>query len=105
LRSDYGVQAILSDPKGRRERVEGYWKEAVQELKKAGVIGFYAEGKALAGESWREEWLDQPLTIRPTGETLENALAIHKSAETAKRRGRTRKAPQKAPANPNEADG
>ncbi len=104
LRSDYGVHAILSDPT-HAPRARGYWDGAVKELKKAGVIGYYAEGKARAGESWREVWLDQPLTIRPTGETLENALAIHKSAETAKRRGKARKTPQKAPANPNEGDG
>jgi hypothetical protein len=95
VRSDYDVHAILNDPKNRRERVETYWKEATKELKKRGVIGYYAELKGRAGDNWREEWLDQPLDIRPVGETLENALTIHDTAAKLKQRSKPRATPKK----------
>ncbi len=97
VRSDYDVNVILDDPKNRSERVKSYWKEAVKELKKVGVIGHYAELKGKPGDNWREEWLDQPLDIRPVGETLENALIIHDTAAKAKRRTAPRAKPKQAP--------
>lgn len=97
VRSAYDVNSILSDPKNRGERVRTYWNEAVKELKKAGVVGHYAERKTKPGEDWRAEWLDQLLDIRPIGETLENALTIHDTATKAKRRNVPRTKPKQAP--------
>lgn len=92
FRSDYDVNAILDDPKGRKERAQDYWKAAIKELKTRGVIGHYAELAIKPGSDWRSEWLDQPLDIRPAGEMLADALEIHKTAQEAKKRGTRKRA-------------
>lgn len=96
VRSDYDVHTILNDLKSGH-RARDYWKEAVKELKKRSIIGHYAELKAKPGENWRDQWLDQPLEIRPVGETLENTLTIHDTAAKAKRRSKPRAAPNATP--------
>jgi hypothetical protein len=96
VRSAYDVSTILSDPT-HAKRALAYWRSAVKELKEAGIVGHYAELKATRGEDWRAEWLDQPLDIRPIGETLENALTIHDTAAAAKRRNVPRAKAKQAP--------
>lgn len=100
LRSDHDVNEILSDPKGRKERAQSYWKEAITKLKKAGVIGHYAQGVEPAHEDWRERWLDQPLDIRPKS-AMPQALEIKASADKARRRTPRKKPPKLEEANDN----
>jgi hypothetical protein len=95
IRSDYDVNEILDDPKSGH-RARDYWKAAIKELKTRGVIGYYAELPSKPASDWREEWLDQPLDIRPAGEMLTDALTIHKDAQTAKKRGTRKRALPKA---------
>ncbi|RYG64586.1 hypothetical protein EON80_18955 [bacterium] len=90
VKSDHDVHSILNDQKGRRDRISSYWKDAIKHLTQAGIIGYYRELKASRSSDWREEWLDQPIEIRPKGEVLENALKINSAATTARRRGRAR---------------
>lgn len=87
VRSDYDVNAVLSDSKNGH-RARDYWVEAVKELQKRKIIGHYSELKSPPNNDWREEWLDQPLDIRPMAETLENALIIHDAAVEAKKRSK-----------------
>jgi hypothetical protein len=48
------------------------------------VIGYYKElGELdLSGRDWRDNWLDQPLIIRPGAEGTVDALTISKSKKT-----------------------
>ena len=94
MRSDYDVNAILEDPKGRKERIKTYWTGAVKELKARGVISHYAEleGKSKPGSDWRKDWLDQPLDIRPAGDMAMDALEIYKAAQLAKKRSKRTRA-------------
>ncbi len=82
---------ILGDPKGRRARAEEYWRTAITELKTLGLIGDYQELKTLkqmGTTDMNAAWLDQPLSIRPSGEILKDALEIHNDALEARKRGR-----------------
>ena len=93
LRSDHDVNELLQDPKGRKERVSGYWKTAIQELKNAGIIGHYSEANEPPHDDWRERWLDQPLDIRPKT-AMPQALEINASAAKARARTTRKKAPK-----------
>jgi len=96
FRSDYDVNAILDDPKSGH-RARDYWKAAIKELRTRGIIGHYAELAIEPGADWREEWLNQRLDIRPSGEMLADALKLHKEAQEAKKRGTRKRALSKAP--------
>ena len=92
IRSDFDVNAILNDPKGRKERVVGYWGAAIKELKARGVIGHYAELEGKPASDWRQDWLNQPLDIRPAGTMMADALEIHRAAQKARARGQRKPA-------------
>jgi hypothetical protein len=98
-RSDVDPQEILngSDP----SRAKEYWDAAIKLLQENGVIGYYKEVKALKEErqGWQDEWLDQPLDIRPTGDNRKDAMKINKSATAARKRGRHKSATKQPPAN------
>lgn len=93
LRSDHDVSKLLEDPKGRGGRVQDYWREAISKLKKAGVIGHYSQGVETAHGDWREQWLDQPLDIRPKS-AMPQALEINASATKARARTPRKKVPK-----------
>lgn len=86
-RSDVDVMKVLNDK--NPTRAKEYWNTAIQYLKAAGVIGYYKELTLLKAsrQEWAEEWLDQPLDIRPSGERLQDSITIKKSADTARKRG------------------
>lgn len=94
-RSDVDPEEILKGV--NPERAKEYWDAAIEILKKEDVIGIYQEIKPLTvtGYGWQDAWLDQPLDIRPTGDTRKDAITIHKAATEAKKR--TRKKPPKTP--------
>ncbi len=78
------------------ERAKEYWDAAIAILKKE-IIGIYKEVKPLTvtGYGWQDAWLDQPLDIRPTGDSWKDAITINKSASEARKR--TRKNSPKTP--------
>ncbi len=86
-RSDEDVMVILET---KPARAKEYWNQAVKILQKAGIIGFYHEIEPLktAGYGWQEEWLDQPLDIRPTGDNRKDAIKINAAATAARKKGR-----------------
>jgi hypothetical protein len=87
-RSDVAPEAILDGD--HPSYAKDYWDAAMGLLKENGVIGYYKEVQPLktTGYGWQDEWLDQPLDIRPAGETRKDAMKISQSASAAKRRGR-----------------
>jgi hypothetical protein len=93
-RSEVNPEEIL---KGTNpERAKEYWEAAVVILKKDGIIGIYKEIEPLAEgrQDWQDAWLDQPLDIRPAGDSRRDAIEIHQSAETARKRGRKKTPPK-----------
>jgi len=75
-------------------RAKGYWKEAIAALKGQHLVTFHEELRPLrAGRlGWQEEWLDQPLDIRPDNQGKAAIAEIAKRAREArgaraKRRG------------------
>lgn len=89
-RSGNSLQKILESP--NPQRAKAYWDQAVGILKEHGIIGYYKELKPLRkGYDWQDEWLKQPLDIRPAGDTRNDAVEIHASAQAAKKRGRKKK--------------
>jgi hypothetical protein len=98
-RSDVDPQEILNGD--HPERAKEYWDAAIKMLQENGVIGYYKEEKPLQDErqGWQDEWLSQPLDIRPTGESRMDAMKINKSATAARKRGRRKSATKTPPAN------
>jgi hypothetical protein len=97
LRPDSDVQSILKSDTPRRARE--YWEKAVTELKTRGIIGYYREVEPLptGRVNWQEAWLNQPLDIRPAGEVKEDALTIHKSSKSARKKGTSARAKSARP--------
>lgn len=80
---EFDVLEFLSTKHGKR--LADYWNDAIKELQRLGVIGYYKELGELdfSGRDWRDNWLDQPLIIRPGAEGTVDALTI---AKTKKKR-------------------
>lgn len=97
LRPDSDVQSILSgnDP----SRAKTYWEGAIKTLRARGIVAFYREMEPLSTgrANWQEEWLDQPLDIRPAGDIKKDALTIHKSAKIARKKGTSARAKSARP--------
>lgn len=68
-------------------RAKDFWRDLVAALKQAKVIGYYHEPKPLSGkrQGWADEWLDQPLDIRPCPD---DAAAVAEIAGNARARKR-----------------
>lgn len=82
------VESLLNiEHPGRAAR---YWKAAIAELRQAEIVGYYAELDTLprTRKGWAEAWLDQPLDIRPTGETIHAVAEIARKAKSARKKGK-----------------
>ncbi len=91
------VYAVLDSANPKRARE--YWNQAISLLKCETIIGHYQEIKPLSArrQEWANEWLDQPLDIRPKNSTDRAAAIIEiagraKSARKARAAHRTRRA-------------
>jgi hypothetical protein len=84
-------EAILNSEMPGRAR--DYCNKAIGILKEMGIIGFYREEGTLQKmrEGWQQEWLDQPLDIRPKSEGIEDIAKISRSRANAKKKGGSRK--------------
>ncbi len=93
-RSDVDPEEILKSV--NPERAKEYWESAIEILKKEEVIGIYREIKPLPEEreGWQDAWLDQPLDIRPTGESRKNAITVYQSAQAAQKRTHKKTTPK-----------
>jgi hypothetical protein len=71
------------------KRAQEYWREAITQLKRARVVGFYKEIDQLPDkrQGWADAWLGQPLDIRPAEQGRQ---AIAQIAERARRVRRPR---------------
>lgn len=80
------------------QRAQIYWREAITLLKQAGVIGSCKELGPLPErrKGWHDDWLDQPLDIRPTEETARDVARIAQGA-TAAKKARAARTPPPAP--------
>lgn len=84
------VQQVLASPNPRRARL--YWKEAMDLLQRAGIVGHYRPLEPLMKrrQNWAENWLSQPLDIRPgsagTGAVAEISAAAAKARRTRSKR-------------------
>lgn len=78
------VEEVLRSLNPRRARE--YWRDAINLLKQEGRIGYYQELKPLkAGrQGWAEEWLDQPLDIRPGEDGKQDVAEIAQRAKNAR---------------------
>jgi hypothetical protein len=79
------VYEVLDGPHPKRAQL--YWNEAVQLLRVAGIIGSYRQRSRVRAvrQGWREDWLNQPLDIRPTEAGTEAAAEIGRRAKSARR--------------------
>jgi hypothetical protein len=79
------------------KRIVDHWNKAIKELRRVGIIGYYKEDGELdlSDRGWRDNWLDQPLIIRPGAEGMADALTIlttKKKRDKAIQRSRRRSA-------------
>lgn len=85
----FSVENMLTSPNPNRARRT--WNEAIKILKRDGRISYYKELTPLDSKrkGWADDWLDQPLDIRPNEEGRKAAIEIkeaHKKALTARKR-------------------
>lgn len=90
FRCDPFVEDVLASKNPSRARQ--YWNDAIQELKHNRVVGYYREVEPLLNErqGWQENWLDQPLDIRPAPSETQ---AIAEIAHSVSRHRRQSKKP------------
>jgi hypothetical protein len=83
------VDDVLNGP--HPKRAQSYWHEAITQLKRAKVVGFYKESEQSVEkrQGWADAWLDQMLDIRPTED---GRLAIAQIAGRARQVRRPRRA-------------
>lgn len=87
--AEFSVMDILNGD--NPARAKKYWNEAIKILKGDGHISYYKELTPLNSKrkGWADDWLDQPLDIRPNKEGRKAAIEIkeaHKKALTARKR-------------------
>jgi hypothetical protein len=84
------VHEVLGGPNPRRAK--DYWKDAIQLLREQGLVGRCAEVRALAPkrQGWADDWLDQPLEIRPKDRDVDAVAEIARRASAASRARRRR---------------
>ncbi|MBV9327488.1 MAG: hypothetical protein JO352_27420 [Chloroflexi bacterium] len=72
---------------GNPKRAQEYWREAITQLKRARVVGFYKEVEELPDkrQGWADAWLTQPLDIRPAEEGRQAIAQIAQRARRARR--------------------
>jgi hypothetical protein len=88
------LDEVLTNANPARGRT--YWNDAIKTLKKEKIIGSYHELEELGvgRQGWIEQWLDQPLDIRPDSDGLAAIAEIARSAKVA----RTARAKRRKPA-------
>jgi hypothetical protein len=94
FRPKHPVETVLNS--SNPDRAKDYWDEAIKLLKRAGVIGHYKPlGPPLkARKGWRDDWLDEPLDIRPKEPGIKAVAEIANAAKRGKReRNKGRKPP------------
>ena len=81
------VDDVLRGP--HPKRAQGYWREAIAQLRRAKVVGYYRETDplALTRKGWSEAWLEQPLDIRPSEEGRQAIAQIAQRARRVRRSG------------------
>jgi hypothetical protein len=72
---------------GNPKRAQEYWREAISQLKRARVVGFYREIEDLPDkrQGWADAWLSQPLDIRPAEEGRQAIALIAQRARRVRR--------------------
>ncbi len=83
----FPIMDILKSDRPKRAQV--YWNEAVTELKKRGVIGYYnaPDDKDLPRKGWQDTWLyGKNIEIRPFGDERQAAVELSKSASSKRKR-------------------
>jgi hypothetical protein len=91
------MEILKSD---RPKRAQAYWDEAVTELKKRDVIGYYKapDDKALPRKGWQDTWLyGKNIEMRPFGDERQAAVELSKSASSKRKRFRNAKPKTKTP--------
>lgn len=86
---EFSVEDILNGPNPQRAR--NAWNEAIRILKRKGHVTYCKELEPLDSrrKGWANDWLDQPLDIRPGTEGIkaaEEILAGQKKALSARKR-------------------
>jgi hypothetical protein len=88
----FPIMDILKSDRPKRAQV--YWNEAVTELKKRGVIGYYKapDDKDLPRKGWQDSWLyGKNIEMRPFGDERQAAVELSKSAKSKRKRFRNAK--------------
>jgi hypothetical protein len=83
----FPIMDILKSDRPKRAQV--YWNEAVTELKKRGVIGYYKapDDKTLPRQGWQDNWLyGKNIEMRPSGDERQAAVELSKSASSKRKR-------------------
>jgi hypothetical protein len=83
----FPIKDILKSDRPKRAQV--YWNEAVTELKKRGVIGYYKapDDKTLPRQGWQDNWLyGKNIEMRPFGDERQAAVELSKSASSKRKR-------------------
>jgi hypothetical protein len=94
----FPIMDILKSDRPKRAQV--YWNEAVTELKKRGVIGYYKapDDKDLPRKGWQDTWLyEKNIEMRPFGGERQAAVELSKSASSKRKRFRNAKPKTKTP--------
>jgi hypothetical protein len=75
-------------------RARHYWNDAIELLKRAGVIADYREldPLRLSRKNWQAAWLDQELDVRPTDHAKDAVAQIAHQAQSRRGRGLARRA-------------
>ena len=93
--AEFSVMDMLNGNKPIRAKK--YWNAAIKILQTEGLISYYKELEALPKgtdgkpkrKGWQDDWLDQPLDIRPNEDGKKAAIEIktsHQKALTARKR-------------------
>jgi hypothetical protein len=66
-------------------RAKRYWNAAIKILQNQGSISYYKECVSLDSKrkGWADDWLDQPLDIRPNEDSKKDAREIRASHQKA----------------------
>jgi hypothetical protein len=94
----FTIMDILKSDRPKRAQV--YWNEAVTELKKRGVIGYYKapDDKDLPRKGWQDTWLyGKNIEMRPFGDERRAAVELSKAANSKRKRFRNAKPKTKTP--------
>ena len=88
FRPNHSVEAVLGgDDPGRARK---YWDEAIKKLRSVGIVGHYKPlGPPLkARKDWQDDWLDEPLDIRPKESGMKAVAGIANAAKKSRKKAR-----------------